>query len=176
MEIWNNYNDFYQISNEGRVRSVDREIKTKKGIRKYKGKILKQYLKDSEYLEVQFYNCGTKEHKFVHKLVAEAFIPNPNNYKVVDHIDGNTKNNKIENLRWCTQQQNNNFDLYKEHQTNNPLKSKIVYQYTLDGKLVKIWPSTMEAERNGFDSSKISKCCRGIQKTHKGYKWSYIPL
>lgn len=65
---------------------------------------------------------------------------------------------------------------YGTNRTNREDMSKQVYQYTLDGELVKIWPSTNECERNGFDHSSISSCCNGKLKTHKGYKWSYTPL
>ena len=61
-------------------------------------------------------------------------------------------------------------------QLNNEKKSKKVFQYTLDGKLVKVWESTMDCDRNGYCSPKVSSCCRGLRKTHKGYKWSYEPL
>lgn len=59
---------------------------------------------------------------------------------------------------------------------NREDQSKQVYQYTLDGELVKVWPSTMECERNGFDKGAVSKCCNGERKKHKGHKWSFKPL
>ena len=59
---------------------------------------------------------------------------------------------------------------------NREDKSKQVYQYTLDGTLVKVWPSTMECERNGYSNGTVSECCNGKRKTHKGYRWSYVPL
>lgn len=180
MEEWKDIEQFeglYQISNEGRVRSLDRDIETSTGTRHYKSNILNKYEKENGYYTVNLYNKGVKENKFIHKLVAEAFIPNPDNKPCVDHINGNNQDNRVENLRWCTQQENNNFELYRQHQTNNPLKSKIVYQYTLDGRLLAIFPSTMEVERKfGFGNTNISKCCLGKTRTSKGYRWSYEPL
>ena len=85
------YEGYYEVSNLGRVRSTS-----------YKGtRILKSSLK-SRYKIVVFCINQIKVHKLVHRLVAEAFIPNPNNYSVVNHIDGNRKNNEVSNLEWCT--------------------------------------------------------------------------
>ena len=85
------YEGYYEVSNLGRVRSTS-----------YKGtRILKPSLK-SRYKIVVLCINQIKVHKLVHRLVAEAFIPNPNNYSIVNHIDGNRKNNKVSNLEWCT--------------------------------------------------------------------------
>ena len=69
-----------------------------------------------------------------------------------------------------------NNPMYGTNRTNREDMSKTVYQYTLDGKLVMVWPSARECGRNGFEQGNISKCCRGKIKTHKGYRWSYVPL
>lgn len=105
----------------------------------------------------------------------------PEGYEI-DHIipikNGGT--NKLSNLRLVTRKENINNELSKinnsKAQRNNPKQSKLVYQYTLDGELVKIWPSTMECGRNGFLQSSVSLCCSGKYKTHKGHKWSFQPL
>lgn len=178
MEIWKDikgYEGLYQVSNEGRIKSVDRTIETSNTTRHYKGKIIKQHLSTTKYWYVDLYNNGIRCRYKIHRLVATAFVENPNNYNVVDHINGNRNCNKAENLRWCSQQQNNSFKIYRERQLNNPLKSKQVYQYK-NNKLIAIYPSTMEAERNGFCNGSVSACCRGIQKKYKGYSWSYKPL
>lgn len=172
-----NYEGVYQVSDWGNVKSLDRYIETSNSVRFYKSRPTYQTIKENGYHIVALYNKGKKETFYVHKLVAEAFIPNPNNYTVADHIDGNNQNNYAWNLRWCTQKQNNNFEIYRSHQKNNHLKSKTTYQYTLEGVLVKVWPSTKEVERSlGFNNANISRCCLGKQATYKGYIWSYIPL
>lgn len=172
MEEWKDikgYEGLYQVSNEGKIKSVERNIIGKnqhsEHIRHLKEKILKPFMGDKRHLKVRLHKDGIDNDLFVHRLVAEEFITNPNNYDVVHHIDNNPENNSVENLEWM------NGSIHTV--THN---SKKVYQYTLDGKLVGVWKSTAECGRNGFNQSKISNCCIGKQKTHKGYKWSYIPL
>ena len=128
------------------------------------------------YYDVKLYKKGLGKHRKVHNLVAKAFVENPDSKPCVDHKNGNRQDNRAENLRWCTQKENNNFEVYRGKQKNNAKKSKQVCQYSLNGVLTQIWPSSMEAERNGFNSGHIIKCCKRKQKTHKGYMWSYLPL
>ena len=100
--------------------------------------------------------------KFGHRLVAEAFIPNPNNLETVNHIDENKTNNSFKNLEWMTREDN------------------MIYSYAKkvamikDGKIIKIFQSTQEAKRNGFSQSNIWKCCHGIFKQTGGYQWRYL--
>lgn len=156
MEIWRDikgYDGLYQVSNEGRIKSIK------------KRKILSLFANHKGYLQTCLYKNGEKKGFLVHRLVAEAFIQNPQNLTQVNHKDENKTNNSVENLEWCTNDYNINYS-----------QSKKVYQYTLNNDLVKIWNSTMELGRNGFTQSCISLCCNGKKQKHKGYKWSYYPL
>lgn len=121
--------------------------------------------------------CFKKKSYSVHRLVAETFIENPNNYPCVNHKDEDKTNNSVGNLEWCNHRYNVNYGTARqrmiEKQRNDPNQSKTVYQYTKQGVLVKEWASTQECGRNGFDQGHVASCCRGELKTHKGFIWSY---
>ena len=193
MEKWKDikgYEGLYQVSDEGRVKSVERIVNAGKRIFNFKSKLLKPIFIKNYYSVHLSKNNKTKMVR-IHRLVAEAFISNPDKLPCVNHKDEKTTNNKVENLEWCSPKYNNNYGTHNkkisEAMINKPEYSKQVYQYTIDGILVKKWPSIREAERNGFQSINISRCCNGgyfykaknkwINITqHKGYKWSYKPL
>ena len=161
-EIWRKIGEF-EISNYGRCKSIDRMIIRKNGRPFYaKGKILSQHIDDRGYLR-----CSAGK---IHKLVAEAFIPNPNHYTIVHHKDHNKLNNCVSNLEWIDETKHN-----RMHGGRNPCKR--VYQYTPEKKLLAIYNSVNEAARMlhiGYGN--IARCCRGEQDEYKGYIWSYKPL
>lgn len=177
-EIWKDipgFEGYYQASNMGRVKSLDRYVNYKNcGFALRKGKILSPKISNKGYLETTLMKEGKSYYKRIHRLIAETFLPNPNNYSCINHINENKTDNKIENLEWCTSKQN--IEMYHESRT-------IVYQYTVDGKLVKIWNSMVKAAKsvNG-NKDGIYHCCVGhlsngkLKKTYLGYIWSYIPL
>jgi hypothetical protein len=111
-ELWKDvegYEGLYKISNIGRVRSVERYVKSSiqsSGERLKKAKILKPWNNGKGYLVVTFKKDGERKNKYIHRLVAEAFIPNPENKCDVNHIDGDKSNNKLYNLEWNTRQEN----------------------------------------------------------------------
>ena len=171
-EIWKEISGFenYQVSSFGRVKSLGNNKKRKE-------KILKQNDDGDGYLHVKFCKDGKEQSFRVHRLVAQAFIPNPNNFPQVNHKDENKANNRVENLEWCTHEFNSNYGTrnqrISEANTNHPSKSKAVVQLTLDGEFVAEYSSSKEAQRNGFHRGNIISCCRGKRKTHKGYLWQY---
>lgn len=171
------YEGLYQVSNFGRVKSLDKLVWNGHSYYKRMGEILKLRVRKDGYISVMLCKLGKqKEHK-VHRLVAQAFIANPNNYPQVNHKKEFEKwNNKVENLEWCTREYNMNYGTRKERVTEK-LKNK-VYQYTSSKKFVREWESAKECGLEGFDPSTISKCCRNLKKykTHKGFIWAYLKL
>ena len=109
MEKWERikgYEKYYEISNFGNVKSLDREISNKKGSYTKKGRLLKKSYTSTGYLKVELTKNKKKKSFKVHRLVAQAFIPNPESKPNVNHIDGNPLNNNFKNLEWCTQKEN----------------------------------------------------------------------
>lgn len=172
IEIWKpvvGFEGLFEISNTGKVKRLSRRVNgghnQETTGRVLKEKIMKPYLYPNGYLA---FKIGGK-HLSLHRILAEAFIPNPDNKPEVDHIDRNPLNNNLSNLRWSDRvEQNNNRDL------SNMVErySKPVLQYK-NGVLVKEWSSIAEAKRNGFADSCICKCCKGERTKHKGYNWKY---
>lgn len=202
-EEWKDIKEFeglYQVSNTGKVKSLDRTVIRKDGvIANYKECILKGRVMRNGYLAIFLSKNGKYKSYYIHRLVAEAFIPNLDNLPEIDHIDTDKTNNGVENLRWVTHVENMNNPRTKEMRYGNCEKSKninkntmrIISQETKDkireiksikvvqldkdtNEPIKIWSSAMEAQRErGFDHGHIIKCCKGNRKTHKGYKWMY---
>lgn len=178
IEIWKDiegYEGLYQISNMGNVMSLGNG-KSNASIRK----LLKPYKTGHyrNYLCVKLLKNGIQKQYRIHKLVAEAFIPNPNHLPQVNHKDEDTLNNCVENLEWCDAKYNSNYGSRTKRQSkkmvNNPKISKKVNQYTLDGEFVRDWPSVSEIERClGFSTALISACCNGKYKQLYGFIWCY---
>ena len=176
IEIWKDiegYEGLYQVSSLGRVRSLPRKGTS--------GKILRPGTNTKGYLFVILYKDGKTKCYKVHRLVAQAFVPNddPEHKTQVNHINDEDKSdNRVSNLNWMSPKENLNWGSRNKRASqklkNHPNESKPVKQLTLDGTLVAIWPSTQEAERNGFKHTHIGQCCNGKRKTHKGYLWAYL--
>lgn len=198
MENWkdiNGYEGLYQVSDTGKVRSL----------KYHRGKMTKEMKlkKDKRgYLIIGLRKDNKKRFFGVHRLVAEAFLPNPDNKPEIDHIIpvscGGT--NEVSNLRWCTHKENSNNPLTmdklklinkgikrtdeqrkrlsnakkgKYTNTNNP-NAKPVLQYDKDMNLIREWPCAIDAVNEiGCSPSMISMCCNGLRKTHKGFIWKY---
>lgn len=111
IEEWKNiYNNNYSVSNTGLVKSNARTIQSTTGLRKYKERLLKPEITKDGHLRVVLCDGGVKNRVFVHRLVAEAFIPNPNNYPVINHKDEDPSNNNVDNLEWCSVAYNNAYN------------------------------------------------------------------
>ena len=161
--------DNYKVSNLGRILSLNYN---KTG----KPKLLKPYKGSNGYRGIILWKDRKRKKFSIHRLVAETFIPNPNNLPQVNHKDENKENNfvgtpennyKDGNLEWCTSEYNNNYGTRLEK------TSKKVLQFTKSGEFIREYPSTMECERNGFSHSAVCQCCNGERKSHKGFIWKY---
>lgn len=186
-EEWKNIKGYsnYMVSNKGRVKSLGRWVNYKnKGKRWKKEKIMKPSVDKIGYLLIGLWKNGKQKFFTVHRLVAQAFIPNPNNLPQVNHKDENKENNVVKNLEYCDAKYNNNYGTRLERITNGKC-SKPVLQYDLNGNFIKEWPSTMEVQRQlGFANTHISRCCKGgyfckvrnkwvnVSQAH-GFKWAF---
>ena len=162
-EIWKpikGYEGLYEVSNWGRVKSL------KFG----KERILKPSIRHGYYFVGLSKNGIVKTYQ-VHRLVAEAFIDNPNNYKEVNHKDENKLNNSVENLEWCDRLYNVRYGTGIERRSKT--QSKPVLQYDLEGNLIREWKSVTECGMNGYNYGNVAACCRGELKTYKGSIWKY---
>lgn len=177
-EMWKDIKGFegkYQVSSEGRVKSLARKFVDNFGHKQnIKERILKVRTNIQGYKKVTIYDIyGKRKSLSVHRLVCEAFHPNPDNKPEVNHIDEDKSNNRACNLEWVTSKENCNHGTRIERISKT--KRKPVAQYTLDGELVRIWESVAEVSRqNGFDSSTISKVARGKEKKAYNHLWKYI--
>ena len=186
-EIWKDIKDFpnYQISNFGRVKSKERIANIGNNAkRKFKEKNLKFSFSNGYYL-VMLYNNNKRKSIAVHRLVATHFIDNPNNYDVINHIDGNKLNNNVENLEWCTQSHNvkeaYRLGLEKPQLTalgkfgKNNKKSKKIKQLDINNnKVINYFYGILEAEREtGINFRNIHSCLNNKRNSAGGYKWEY---
>lgn len=168
------YEGLYQVSSMGRVKSLERKLPHWcGGERTVKERFLKPGAAREGYLIVCLSDGGKRKMFFVHRLVCQAFHDNPENKLDVNHINENKTDNRACNLEWCTRKENCNHGTRNERMAKT--KSKPVGQYTLDGELVKIWPSTMEVQRQtGFGQGNISYAANGKYKQAYGFVWKYV--
>lgn len=174
MEIWKDikgYEGLYQVSDKGNVRSLDRVLDNG---RKYPGKILLQNENNCGYFRVTLSKCGKTKRFFVHRLVAQVFIPNPENKPTVNHIDEFAKhNNGIDNLCWMTVEENSNYGT-RNKRTGEGVKkaqSMPIFGINKDNGLILEFDSFSEASKNGFNLGNLYQCVIGKNKHHKGFRW-----
>ena len=184
-EIWKDivgYEGYYQVSNKGRIKSIERKIARNDGKFNYiKSKILRCKKVGSDYLGVILCKNGEKLTKTIHRLVAEAFIPNPKDKPDVNHKDGIKRNNAVSNLEWVTKKENSRHAFINK--LNVPpipgkgrenKKSRPVIQKTIDNNIVCRFESiTYASQKTGIYASGIVRNCLGKLKSAGGFRWKY---
>lgn len=170
-ELWveiEGYNGKYWVSNHGRVKMVEMQF-FNKPFRLMKPQTAKGYKC------IRLYNSKGWKDYLVHRLVADYFIPNPNNFPHVNHKDENPSNNMADNLEWCTRLYNVRYGTAIERKKEKLKKyKKPVEQYSKDGVFIKRWDSATDAANElGLYSHCICQVAKGINKTHGGYVWKY---
>lgn len=172
------YEGFYQASSLGKIRSVDRRCWNGKTMALMKGKILKLAFSgdDRKYLVAHLSKYHKQKTFSVHRLIAHAFLPNPDNLPEVNHKDENPSNNRVSNLEWCTRSYNTNYGTHNEklRNTKSARYGKPILQFDLLGNFISEYPTLMAAERaTGFHNGNISHCCRGDCSYAYGYVWKF---
>ena len=176
-EVWRDiegYEGLYQVSNQGRVKSLERKVSHwRGGERIQKERILKPITDHYGYQVVNLYAGGKPKMHKVHRLVCQSFHDNPDNKSQVNHLNENKTDNRACNLEWSTAKENNTHGTRTERSAK--ALSKPICQYTLDGDLVKVWQSTNEVERQtGFRRGNISQAANGKYKNSHGFIWKYV--
>lgn len=170
------YRGLYQVSNLGRVKSCNKYVNSRNdSIQLKKGKLLKLHMSNTGYLRAFFVNNNKNRCFSVHRLVAHMFIPNPNNYPMVNHKDENRLNNKVYNLEWCTQSYNTRYGTAIARQVETQKRTMSTNKACLNVDTNKTYISISEAAReNNVSVSALSSCLNKKNSTCGGYRWKFI--
>lgn len=185
-EIWkpvNGYEGIYEVSNKAEVRSIDRYVNGVNGSMRFiKGKLIIPHINNNGYLLCDLYKENKRKNYLLHRIVAEAFIPNPQNYEVVNHKDNVRTNCLPSNLEWCNMSYNHkySYDYNNRKEKMNWRKgkenklSKPIIMKDLNGKFIKRFDSISCADRyTGISNNRIVACLKGRTKTCGGFLWEY---
>lgn len=170
-EIWKDiegYEGLYQVSNLGRVKSL--QMYANGGYKK-RVKILKPCNNGNGYYVVYLMKNKKRSVNYIHRLVAQAFLKNFNNYKCINHKDENKSNNNVDNLEWCSYKYNNNYGNHNLKISKTRLKKQVI-QYDMNMNIIKIWDGINTAMKE-TKSRHIVECCKGKIKSSGGYIWRY---
>lgn len=175
IELWKDveaYEGTYQVSNLGRVRSLDRYVKFPTGDHLTRGRILADCFQVNGYRYVPLHINGNRKNHRIHRLVACAFLSNTENKSEVNHKDENVNNNRVDNLEWNTSKENANFGTRNERM----VKAQKIRVVKLDDELnlVKVYDSCIDAAMdNGVTDSCIVRVCKGKYLHSNKFRWMY---
>lgn len=177
-EVWKdvpNYEGIYKVSNFGRIKMVKRTLIDSLGKKINKKEHILKPRTGNRYYMIALYKNGKREDLLLHRLIAQTFIPNPENKPFVNHKDENCFNNCSDNLMWCTQKENMNWGTINERMSKNSKSKRKVNQYDMDGNFIKQWDCMTDFYKSKGLKLKtgIIECCKGRRQSHMGYKWKY---
>lgn len=179
-EIWidiKGYEGLYQVSNYGNVRSLDRTSIMKNGVSRFVlGRELRKKDNGHGYLIVSLYKHNVEEKKYVHRLVGNAFILNPNNLPDINHKDENKSNNNVNNLEWCTKSYNSRYgtkiergrETLKEHGGNRGIDV-----YDKEGHFIRHYDYSYDLTKDGLDRRLLYAVCKGRLRSYKGLVYRF---
>jgi len=170
---------YYEVSNKGRIKSLERYVCMRNCQKWIPESLITPHRNINGYYCVTLSKDGFAKREYLHRIVANAFLPNPMNLPFINHKDENPANNCVDNLEWCTHRYNSNYGTCRDRASkklrNHPALSDRVIQMTLDENPIAEFPSMSEAERvTGIAQQNICACCRGKVIHAGGYKWRYV--
>lgn len=171
-EIWKHvvgYEGLYSVSNSGKVYRHPKRIREDYRPFTQLGKLLKPYRDRDGYLRVALFKGTNKKVFGIHRLVAEAFIPNPNEFPVVNHKDEVKHNNSVTNLEWATIHYNDNYG-NRNKKISEGVSKQVVSFNPINGE-IKVYRKISDVAKDGFNPTHVSSCCTGRRKHHRGLKW-----
>lgn len=183
MEIWKDipgYEGLYQASNQGKIKSLDRDVdfpNSKRGahVRHYKERVLKQSFTSTGYYMVVLSKDGIETSYKAHQIIAKSFIPNPNGYKQINHKDENPLNNNVDNLEWCDAKYNCNYGNHNKNLRESQISSRgvIIHKYDLLGNHVKTYRCGKDVEKDGFKRRGVYSCCNKKIRKYKNHVFRF---
>lgn len=165
------------MSNLGRIVMLHRVVKAGHGLKSIHPRLLDIKHKKNGYYFVDLWSNNKRRHSYVHRIIAQAWIDNPNNFTQIDHINGDRLDNSIENIRWCTYAINNSNPISKRRRILARRKDDFKFAEVAcikDGVLIKTYPYVALVAADGFRKEGVYNCLNGHQRSHRGCQWMYL--